>query len=464
MAVLTILHTTCSESALFQKIFRFIRQHSRMKCFRPLLIGVFASICAAAQDQSVDRGIRERTGFAIPDANEKGQATFSLPAGITIGAVLPADDAVAIALWNNTAFQAALAGLAISRADIIEARQFRNPNFSTLLPVGPKPFEFLLAWPIEELWQRRKRVKAAELNLDSVSTGLVQNGLDLVRDVRLAYSDLWLAESRARVLSESADLRARLAGLTEKLRNAGDGTGLDVGMAQVDALSAADLAQVARSEIEIARSRLRFVMGIADRTQRLATNPDRVQRQPLPELATLLETAAANRPDLRAAELMVEVNAERAKWQRSQILALMAPVLSIKEIGTEGVWAGPGLNMEIPILSRNHGRISRTDAEVVRAGRDYAALKDRINKEVVEARERILQTLASQNSLAQQVRPRVEASIRITQRAYENGDLSLLNVLEVTRQKFDIELRELEMYVASEKARAELERAIGRRL
>jgi len=50
MAVLTILHTTCSESALFQKIFRFIRQHSRMKCFRPLLIGVFASICAAAQD------------------------------------------------------------------------------------------------------------------------------------------------------------------------------------------------------------------------------------------------------------------------------------------------------------------------------------------------------------------------------------------------------------------------------
>lgn len=62
----------------------------------------------------------------------------------------------------------------------------RNPNFSLLFPVGPKPFEFLLTLPIEGLWERPRRVEAAKANLDAVSQGLVQHGLDLARDAKLA--------------------------------------------------------------------------------------------------------------------------------------------------------------------------------------------------------------------------------------------------------------------------------------
>ena len=68
-------------------------------------------------------------------------ATFSLPPGVTSTERLSARDAVAIALWNNADLQADLAGLDVSRAELTEAALFKNPSFSTLFAVGPKPFE-----------------------------------------------------------------------------------------------------------------------------------------------------------------------------------------------------------------------------------------------------------------------------------------------------------------------------------
>ena len=181
-------------------------------------------------------------------------------------------------------------------------------------------------------------------------------------------------------------------------------------------------------------------------------------------LPSLLETATSNRPDLRAAELKVQAAGERAKWQQSQVLAMMAPTLSIKEIGSDGLRAGPGLNMEIPILSRNQGQIKRADAEVVQAGRQYAALKDRVEQEVADAFARLTQAQVSHMQLTERVRPPVERSILLSQRAFESGDVPIMNVLEATRQIHDINLRQAEATAAVQRALAQLERAIGRGL
>jgi len=426
-----------------------------------------AIVVATAQigGQSISDQVRQRTGFDLAPSISEAPATFSLPPGVTSTERLSARDAVAIALWNNADLQADLAALDVSRTELTEAALFKNPSFSTLFAVGPKPFEFLLAWPIEELWQRKQRVKAAQLNVDSVATGLVQNGLNLIRDVRLAYTDLWFAESRARILQDSSDLRGRIAAFAQKRRDAGDGTGLDVSLARADSQSNAELARMSLADVEVIRAHLRYLLGLRqqDRPLSIAVQPS-APPQPLPPISVLFETAASNRPDLRAAEISVQAAAEKAKWERSQVLAMLAPTLSIKEVGTDGLRAGPGLNMEIPILSRNQGRISRADAEVVRSGKLYAALRARIEHEVVDAYVRAQQAQTALIQLQQQVRPAVEQSIQLSQRAYENGDIILLSVLEASRQRHDLDLREAEVSAALQRALAELERAVGKSL
>jgi outer membrane protein TolC len=58
----------------------------------------------------------------------------------------------------------------------------------------------------------------------------------------------------------------------------------------------------------------------------------------------------------------------------------------------------------------------------------------------------------------------VERSIQVSQRAFESGDISMLNVLEANRQIHDINLRQAEAAAAVQRALADLERATGRGL
>ena len=387
---------------------------------------------------------------------------FQLPAGINLDNPLTADNAVAIALANNSALEADLSALAPVQADLADARLHRNPNIQSLLPIGSKPFEFLLNWPIDELWQRKKRILAAEKNLAVISTGLAQFSLNLTRDVRLAHADLWLAQARHKTLNESAVLRERIAQLTDKRLENGDASGLEVSLARADHQSAVELFQRAAGDIEIANARLNALLGLRDAPRPLtaaqATLPSNIPND-------LVDAAYSARPDLRAAELQIEANAYRAKWQRSRIFNLVMPMLSIKQTGSPlQARAGPGLQMELPLFNKNQGLIARADAEVTQAAWRYATLRDRVELDVRESLARWEQASAAAHQLQTQVQPAIEQSIQQSVTIYNNGDASYLNVLESTRLRFDVILRKLDADAAMARALAELERAVGKKL
>lgn len=414
--------------------------------------------------QVISQEVWPRVGSTIPVQAPAPRRSFSLPPGVSLSEQLSAPDAVAIALWNNSALEANLAAVGIAQADLLDAGLLKNPNFQSLIPVGAKPFEFLLNWPIEDLWQRKKRVLAARQNLDAVATGLVQNGLNLVRDVKIAHADLWLAERRTETLRESATVRERIAKLTERRKDVGDASGLEVSLAWADARSADELAKRAAGDIEVARVRLHQLIGLRDSPRALSAI-GWTDWPTIPEANEMLQAAYASRPDLRAAELAIEASTYRAKWQRSRIFNMVIPMLSIKESGSpQAVRAGPGVTIEIPIFNRNQGQRARADAEVVQSAWRYAALRDQVEGEVRDAMARLEQARKSLELLRTGLKPLVEQAIGQTETAYRNGDASYLNVLETTRQKFDAILREREAEAALARAHAELERSVGKKI
>src|SRR5262245_35524350 len=149
---------------------------------------IACAVCAscATRTTTVDlnTALRERTGHTL-----KPSEGTTLPPGVVLEDGLTSDEAVAIALWNSPSFQVPLADLGLARADLVEAGMLRNPVLSLLFPWGPKQFEWTLQFPFDALWQRPRRVAAAQLNLDSVSQRLVWDGLTLVADVRNAFAD-----------------------------------------------------------------------------------------------------------------------------------------------------------------------------------------------------------------------------------------------------------------------------------
>ncbi|MBS1806611.1 MAG: TolC family protein [Acidobacteria bacterium] len=400
------------------------------------------------------------------------QLRFALPDGVTLDDGLSEDEAVAIALWNNAQLHTDLAALGLARADLLDAGLLRNPILQIVLPLGPyHQFESLLNFPLEVFWQRRKRVAAAAAEVERVAVSLEQNALNLMRDVRLTYTDLWLAGERARLAEEAVRVRGQIVRLTNVRLRVGDVSDLEATAARLDESLAVEQAVRLRREVGITQNRLRQWLGMsADMPFTMnepKTEPTAMQVALKPDSSVSLDEmrklALASRPDLRAAELAMEAAAKRAKWEQSRIAAL-AGLLNLKQ--GEGVPFAPrpGLLAELPIFNRNQGGIARADAEVERAAWQYLAVQQRIAGEVQEAFQQAQQARESLTVWQTQVMPQAAENARLSERAFNQGDQSYLYVLDAVRRVVDVRVREAELRADLQRAAAQLARSIGQKV
>ena len=186
------------------------------------LIVTYAGALAQTANRAPDlsKEIERRTGHGINPATKV--AALAVPDGVSLDDGLSEDDAIAVALWNNRAWQAELTALGLARADLIEAGQLRNPSLTLIFPISSKLIEAVANWPFEALWQRPKRVAAARAELDRTAEILVGSALNLVRDVRLAYAEALFAQERARVAGEGVRERGEIATIVNARFRAGE--------------------------------------------------------------------------------------------------------------------------------------------------------------------------------------------------------------------------------------------------
>jgi cobalt-zinc-cadmium efflux system outer membrane protein len=377
---------------------------------------------------------------------------------------LTEEEAVAVGLWNNPAYQELLADLDISVADVIQAAQLQNPQLLTMLPIGVKQWEFALYAPVDILWVRPVRISAAELESRRVAERLAQDGLNVVRDIRVAYIDWQLAVQRAQLTEQGETLRREIARIAEARLAAGDVAELDVSAVRLDALvGAADVSRTAR-DADLARERLRYLLGV----QLTDLQPLPV---PMPEppsrnfdVQLLVSEAVSSRPDLRAVELAVNAAEDREKIARRDIWQFTAILPDINAKGDKGFEAGPGMRFTLPIFHQNQGAIARAQADAERLRRQYVNRRDLAAWEVNQAYLQFLQAQADLEFWRDQILPQASQAMTSSQVALEEGQVSLLLVLETTRQLLNAQQRERQAEAQLRRAIAELERSVGHRL
>ncbi len=131
----------------------------RMITFLLVALGGCAHSPEAADRALVSAKVEQRMGQpigpgALPDK-------IILPANLDAEHKLSEDQAVLIALWNNPAFQELLVDLQLTKADLIQAKLLPNPEVLYYFAAWEKPFRYLVDFPIESLWLRPIRIKAA---------------------------------------------------------------------------------------------------------------------------------------------------------------------------------------------------------------------------------------------------------------------------------------------------------------
>ncbi|RYY90848.1 MAG: TolC family protein [Chitinophagaceae bacterium] len=382
---------------------------------------------------------------------------WSLPTTVQAGDGISADEAVSIALWNNAQFQVDLAAIPLAQADLTEAAMVPNPLLRYLAPTGAVAASGYINFAFDFLFQRQRRIAAARVEGVRSRELAVQRGYGLIRDVQVAYTEALFARERFAIMDELHQLRAQMAQLAaSRLRN-GDISELEVSTVRADSAIAADDRLRAALDTMLRRNSLNILLGLRPDTVLVlqpAAFPDSAATVP----TAYLDLAFSYQPELRAAQLAIESAGKRLGWERSRILAFTA-TLNFQHLPDKGgsAWTpntfNPGVQLELPLFSRNQGRIARARAELEAASYQYIALRQRVALEAANTFDRYRQAWSSYRIWSQETLPRLEEAVRLSQSAYRNGDISYLPVLEAQRQLQQARLR-----------RAELQAEIGRSL
>ena len=413
----------------------------------------------------VSSGLEERSGFTVERASCTGE--IELPPGASLDDGLTEDEAISIALWNNALFQETLVELGVARAELVAAGLLPNPEFVYLFGVDQKALRYAFDLPIEAIWLRPIRLRAAHREAERTTQRLVQAGLDLIRDVRQAYADAVLARERERIAGDTLALRQRVAELAEARLAAGEAAPQEPAAARIDALAASQEAARAAYDLAAAHERLRHVLGIVELRDPLTLDAGPLPRHEVAaneqEADALTAEALATRPDLQAADRAVAAAGERVRLAQVGWFRLLGigDATAGQRTGHE---FGPGMRFTVPLFNKNEGEIARACAALERAIRQRQTVRQQAAADLRRALVLYEQARTELDSLESRVAPEVQAAIARAERAYQEGEASYLIVLEATRQVVATQLRTAQLHADLRRAYADIERGAGRRL
>lgn len=173
-----------------------------------------------------------------------------------------------------------------------------------------------------------------------------------------------------------------------------------------------------------------------------------------------------NRPDLRAAALAIEqIEAEKRLAQVEAKGDLMVGATYGYDRGADrgaDHLLGVKFSIPLPVRNRNQGRLRELRAEQTRAQREVDALELKAASEVAVARLRVEQTRKILEGYRAAVLPLSEESERALAEAYQQGQLSLFQVIQGQQQRLALTSGALAAEAAYAAALTELQTATGR--
>ena len=366
-----------------------------------------------------------------------------------------------------------------SRVDGIRAAQaertaWPNPSATFSRESVPGAHDtFLLARQELPITGRRGRLRTAgRLAVDAARAEAQFEAAQLQADVREAFTALLLAQQREAALHESIDALQKLISMLRAREEGGEGSTYDRMRGQralVDLDAERSLAAFERAR---AQGRLAGYLGPGITPEALVaadalTAPALTAPAPQAPLPVLIERALAGRGDYRASEAAIaRFEAERSAATRLRIpTPSLAGGLKRTELGgTTSSGYQVSVDLAIPVFSRGQPATALAAAQKARAQAEAESRRLQIEADVRAAhtvariqQERVIRYQESAAAIA-------EPLATIGRVGYEEGELSILELLDAERQALDARLQVLELAAAARRAAIELDRVIGQEL
>ncbi len=282
--------------------------------------------------------------------------------------------------------------------------------------------------------------------------------------LRLAFTDLLLAQERAAALQTGVGDLGRLVGVLRAREREGEGSRFDRLRTEREVADVETDLTAAGIDRATAQARLASFLAPGTDPDGLSAVGRLLDGAAVPSAGALLTRALAQRQDYRA--LALGENRWTLERRAAERLRLPATAVTagLKRSGVSRARESGyvvGATLAIPLFNRGQQQVARAEAARARTGAEREALRTRIEGEVRAAhaeasRYRVLAERYRRESLE----PAAELA-GIAAAAYEEGEYGILELLDAHRVVLRARLRLLELSAAARRAAVNLDLAVG---
>ncbi len=390
-----------------------------------------------------------------------GQATtdaqpVQIPSPLTYQAALD------FATSRNLAVAAARRRRAVREANIRTAGQIPNPDLSVELTRDAPHQTVSLGVPVELNGRRGRRIDLAKEELSLADVDVQFELRSLRRDVRLAFFSLVAAEDRVQLSSDVLEIAQKLRDAAQSRFEAGAIPRLEVLQADLGVARAEADAERARQLRTAAQATLNGVFSLPP-DQRLAVSGDAAVSGSIPGLESAVALATAANTDLVSLDRQIAIEARRIELLKAE--RVPTPVFSVGGVfdAPGDFRAGPraGINIELPLFSRNQGEIAASVATTAQLRAAREATRRRVENDVYAAVAKAQAARQHADTYRQRLIPTASELESLAEESYAAGRTSVLGVLDAQRSLRDLRLEALQTALDLQSSLADMEELLG---
>lgn len=389
-----------------------------------------------------------------------------LPAGADAQTLsLTESQALARLSAESPRVQAVRAAVDVARADVLGAARWPNPRvtFNREAVAGITENMVMVAQLLPVAGRRGLEVGAATARVSAASSRAEEAVRRLRADLRLAFTDLWTAQTRESELGRSRDQLQELADVLDRRESAGEAAGFDRLRAQREVIDVEADRAAAATDRARARGVLASFFPAVPATDAIdAVRPDPSSAM-LPSVEELMMRAEQVRGDLGALRRELEAVSfmEQAAARRRIPEPEIVGGTKSSDAGRGDVGSIVSVHVNIPLFDRGGPERAAAQARGSQLRAEVEALRLAIRSQLVAWRATVIERRAAADRYRMASAAAVEQVGRIAQVSYDAGEGSILQLLDAYRTMSNARLRQTMLDAQVREAEIELEFVSG---
>jgi cobalt-zinc-cadmium efflux system outer membrane protein len=352
-----------------------------------------------------------------------------------------------------------------ARGHLLGARTLLRDNPVLELQAGPRyaagadftDFETGVSQAFELGGRRRSRIAAAQAEVERETAASRNVGRELLRDVAASFWHASAAQQRVQISTAADSVANELLQSMQRRYDAGDVAALDLNVARNAAARAHAELRSALADQTLALGELRILLGM--RPDEALSVSGALDSSTSYDFDTLL-AEAVKRPDLEV--LAAELRQAEAEVKLGEGFRWPDLGLGLKYGRDEGdkIFRG-GVSLSLPVFSRGQELRATGSTRAARLRREIEAGRLAVANEVRTAFDVYQQRTESATELQRNAVQALDENETLARRSFEEGEISLLDLLVIRRDAFETRLIYLNQLLEARLAVVELETRAG---